>query len=186
MLASIALALATAIPTTATPAPSVHAASAPATILESNVPWWERIAVTVDGKGAQQSCTFQSSLLPSGPRVCDAEVASGLQMSGSGAPQGAYSKITFERRFSPAAALDSGKLEAGDTLLARQVLFLTISADGSIDGCKVIATSGEMRLAYGCDEAKTEQFRASDQARPGGARQAFLTILAYSHQEQIA
>ena len=109
-----------------------------------------------------------------------------MQVSGSGAPQGAYSKITFERRFSPAAALDSGKLEAGDTLLARQVLFLTIAADGSIDGCKVVATGGDMKLAYGCEEAKAEQFRVSDQGRPAGARQAFLTILAYGHEEQIA
>lgn len=175
MLASIALALAASA-----------AANAPAATLESSRPWWERIAVTVDGKGAQHSCTFQSSLEPSGPKACDAEVASGMKVSGSGAPEGAYSKITFERRFSPAAALDSGKLEPGDTLLARQVLFLTIGADGSIDGCNVVATSGEMRLAYGCDEAKAEQFRAPDQGRPPAARQAFLTILAYSHQEQIA
>ena len=174
MLASLALAL-------------VASAAAPAATLESTVPWWERIAVTVDGKGAQHSCTFQSSREPGAPKTCDSEVASGMRVGGSGAPQGAYSKITFERRFSPAAALDSGKLEAGDTLLARQVLFLTFGADGSIDGCKVVATGGEMQLAYGCDEAKAEQFKASDeQGRSHGAGQAFLTILAYSHDEQIA
>ncbi|MEO8141901.1 MAG: hypothetical protein ABI617_04510 [Sphingomicrobium sp.] len=110
-----------------------------------------------------------------------------MQVAGTGGPQGSYSKITFERRFSPAASLDSGKLEPGDTLLARQVLFLTIGADGSIDACKVIATGGDMALAYGCDEAKAEQFRASaDQGGSPAARQAFLTILAYSHEEQIA
>lgn len=162
------------------------AATAASTTLESTVPWWEKIAVTVDGKGAQQSCTFQSSLEPTGPKVCDQEVASSMQVSGSGGPQGSYSKITFERRFSPAAQLDSGKLQPGDTLLARQVLFLTIGADGTIDGCKVVATGGDMRLAYGCDEAKAEQFRATEQGRPAATRQAFLTILAYGHEEQIA
>ena len=173
MLASLALALAASV-------------SAPVATLESTTPWWEKIAVTVDGKGTQQSCTFQSSRDAGAPKACDSEVASSMQVGASGAPQGAYSKITFERRFSPAAQLDSGKLEAGDTLLARQVMFLTFGADGSIDGCKVVATGGEMQLAYGCDEAKAEQLKASDRGRPDGVRQAFLTILAYSHDEQIA
>jgi hypothetical protein len=157
------------------------------TTLESSLPWWERIAVTVDGKGKQQSCTFQSSLEPTGPKTCEPSVASNMQVAGTGGPQGSYSKITFERRFSPAAQLDSGRLQPGDTLLARQVLFLTIGADGLIDGCKVIATGGDMALAYGCDEARTEQFRAAaDQDQSPVARQAFLTILAYRHEEQIA
>lgn len=174
MLASLVLALAAAVP------------SVPSTTLESSVAWWERVAVTVDGSGEQQSCTFQSSLQATGPKACDDAVAAGLKVSGSGPPQGAYSKVTFERRFSPAGRLDSGTLQTGDTLLARQVLFLTIGEDGSIDGCKVIATGGEMALAYGCEEARAEQFRAADRTGSTEARQAFLTILAYSHQEQIA
>lgn len=160
-------------------------AAAPSPTLESAVPWWERIAVTIDGKGTQQSCTFQSSLTPAGPRACDEAVASSVQVKGVEGPLGSYSKVTFERRFSPAAQLDSGKLQPGDTLLARQVMFLTIGADGSIEGCNVVASAGELKLAYGCEEAKAEQFRANEQGRSGG-RQAFLTILAYSHQEQMA
>jgi hypothetical protein len=40
--------------------------------------------------------------------------------------------------------------------------------------------------AYGCDEAKTEQFRAKAGADSVAPRQAFMTILVYGHQEQIA
>jgi hypothetical protein len=97
-----------------------------------------------------------------------------------------FSKLTFERRFSPGQKLDSGQLETGDKLLGQQVMFLTFNPDGAIESCRVVGTSGDMLPAYGCDEAKTEQFRVQASAGPGTPHQAFMTILVYGHQEHIA
>lgn len=165
---------------------AILAASTAPQVLEASVPWWERITVIVDGKGAQQSCTYQSSLSITGARVCDEAMASTVEASSAKGPVGAFSKVTFERRFSPGPKLDSGRLQPGDQLLGRQVMFLTIDADGSIKSCRVLATSGDMRLAYGCEQAKGEQFRAQASLPAGSLRQAFMTILAYGHVEQIA
>lgn len=162
------------------------AASASPPTLEASVPWWERITVTVDDKGTQQSCQYQFSLSPKGAEACDEEMAASVQPRTGKAPTGVFSKLTYERRFSPGAKLDSGRLQAGDKLLGQQVMFLTIHPGGSIESCRVVATSGEMRLAYDCEEAKAEQFRAQASSATGPARQAFMTILVYGHQEQIA
>lgn len=171
MLALVAAALAVA---TSTP------------LLESSTPWWERVTVTVDGEGTQQSCKYQSSLSPTGAEACDADMAASIQPARTKAPSGVYSKLTFERRFSPGEKLDSGRLQTGDTLLAHQVMFLTIGTDGSIDSCRVVGTSGDMQPAYGCAEAKSEQFRMPGSATEASPSQAFMTILVYGHQEQIA
>ncbi|HVL29573.1 MAG TPA: hypothetical protein VM326_02490 [Sphingomicrobium sp.] len=152
--------------------------------LEASMPWWERISVTVDDKGKQQSCSYQSSRLPTGP--CDEEMASTLPAIRAKGGPGLYSKLTFERRFSPGARLDSGRLQPGDKLLGQQVMHLTFGADGTIASCKVVGRSGEMIPAYDCDEVKAEVFRASTGASPKAPLQAFMTILVYGHQEQIA
>ena len=161
------------------------AASSPNPVLEASVPWWEKVTVTVDDKGKQQSCRYESSLSANGAESCDEEMAAGLRADSDGRA-GVYSKLTFERRFSPGVAqLDAGQLQPGDQLLGRHVLFLTIDAEGSIENCHIVATSGDILPAYDCEEAKKEQFSA--QAISGsGARQAFMTILAYGHSEQIA
>lgn len=160
------------------------AASAQSPILEASVPWWERITVTVDDKGKQQSCQYQVSLIPSAAKACDEATAASV---GSPARNraGIYSKVTFERRFSPGGQLDSGQLQPGDTLLGRQVMFLTISAEGLIESCHVVAATGDMAFQYDCDAARKEQFRAQASAGPN-ARQAFMTVLAYGHTEQMA
>jgi hypothetical protein len=176
VLSLIAMALAAAAPSTAPPSP----------MLEASVPWWERITVTVDDKGAQQSCKYHSSLSPTGAEACDEATASSVQARGPKGPSGVYSKLTFERRFSPGAKLDSGRLQTGDKLLGQQVMFLTIDPKGTIESCRVLARSGDMIPAYGCAEAESEQFRAQANAPSGAARQAFMTILVYGHQEQIA
>ena len=83
---------------------------------------------------------------------------------------GQFKKVTFERRFSPGAAqLDAGKLQPGDMLLGRQVMFLTIDAKGAIQSCKVVASSGDAPPDYGCDEAEegTVQGRGTDATAPG-------------------
>ena len=160
------------------------AGSAQIPVLETSVPWWERITVTVDDKGKQQSCRYQISLLPSGAKACDEAMAASVG-AGNGGQAGAFSKLTFERRFSPGGQLDGGRLEPGDQLLGRKVLFLTIDASGAIESCHEVAKTGEMAFQYDCDAARKEQFRAPASAE-AGARQAFMTVLAYGHTEQIA
>jgi hypothetical protein len=160
------------------------AASTASPLLETTVPWWERITVTMNDKGEQQSCQYEASLSPAGAESCSEEMAASLASGGRG-PSGLYSKVTFERRFSPGGRLDSGRLQPGDKLLGRQVMFLTFDTDGSIGSCKVVATTGDMAFQYNCAEARKEQFRTQANAAPG-ARQAFMTVLAYGHTERIA
>ena len=162
------------------------AASTSPPVLEPALPWWERITVTFDDKGTQQSCTYKFSLAPGAAEACDQEMASSIKPRGAKSQTGVFSKLTFERRFSPGGKLDSGKLEPGDILLGQQVLFLTIDPEGSIGSCKVLATSGDLRPAYDCDALKSEQFRAQASASSDGHRQAFMTVMVYGHQEQIA
>ena len=164
---------------------AVLAASTPSPILEASVPWWERITVTVDDKGTQQSCNYHFSLSPNGPEACDQEMADSIPGRKAQGGAGAFSKLTFERRFSPGSKLDSGRLQTGDKLLGQQVMFLTISAEGSIESCKVVGTSGDLVPTYGCNEAKAEQFRVKAGASSDVPSQAFMTILVYGHQEQI-
>ena len=165
-----ALAASTAAPASATPEPAV---------LEAAAPWWERITVTVDGEGTQQSCRYETSA--AGARACDAARSASIRSSGNGTA-GQFKKLTFERRFSPGDKLDAGTLQPGDTLLGRQVMFLTIDARGAIDSCRIVSSSGDAPPDYGCEEVKKEQFRAEATA----ARQAFLTVLAYGHSESVA
>jgi len=158
--------------------------SPPPTVLETGMPWWERITVTVDDKGTQQSCRYETSFSAGGGEDCDEAMASTMPSAGK-TGNGLYSKLTFERRFSPGRQLDSGKLQPGDTLIGRQVMFLTFDAKGSIASCHVVAVSGDAPTDYGCDDAKKEQFRVTS-AAPAAQRQAFMTILAYGHTEHIA
>jgi hypothetical protein len=161
--------------------------SAPATpALDASVPWFERITVTLDDKGAQKSCKYQYSLSPTGVEDCDKDMAAGVAPKGAKGQDGVYSKLTFERRFSPGSKLDNGKLPTGDKLLGQQVMFLTIDAKGEIQACKVLATSGDLLPAYDCDQAKTEQFKVAASAPSEAPRQAFMTVTVYGHQEQIA
>ena len=153
-------------------------------VLESSVPWWEKITVTVDDKGKQHSCHYEASLSGGGAKTCGKEMADSVE-AGSSGQAGVLSKVTFERRFSPGGQLDSGRLQPGDTLLGRQVMFLTFDSAGAIASCKVMETSGDAPPTYNCDQARKEQFRAQASTEPN-TRQAFLTILAYGHTEEIA
>lgn len=165
---------------------AVLATSTPAPALEASVPWWEKISVTVDDKGKQQSCTYQSSLAGTGVQACDEEMAASIAPRSAKGTTGVFSKLTFERRFSPGQKLDSGRLETGDKLLGQQVMFLIFSPDGAIQSCRIVGTSGDILPSYGCDEAKAEQFRVHASASSGVPHQAFMTILVYGHQEHFA
>ena len=162
------------------------AASASSPALDATRPWFERITVTLDGDGKQQSCKYQHSLSPKAPEPCEKDMAETIPSLSSGGERGLYSKLTFERRFSPGPKLDSGHLQTGDKLLGQQVMFLTIASDGSMQSCRVVGRSGEMLPAYGCKEARSEQFKVRAGATMQAPRQAFMTIMVYGHQEQIA
>jgi hypothetical protein len=165
-------------------APAVAAPAEETTILETANPWWEKITVTVDDKGEQKNCRYQASYSGKGAEQCDKAMAESLPTSGKSS-SGVFSKLTFERRFSPGGTIDGGKLQPGDQLLGRQVIFLTFNAMGAIDSCKVVATAGDNPPTYDCDEVRKEKFSA-DAGAATGQRQAFMTILAYGHQELVA
>jgi len=166
------------------------AAAAPAALaaqgsaaLPATAPWWERITVTISGDGEARSCSFETSYDKSRPQSCDVvatKAAMGAEEQGS---KSQFTKITFERRFSPGASPDT-KVAPGETFLGGQVMALGFSSDGAVASCKVIATSGAMLPQYGCDEAKAERFTAS--ARAGGEpRQGYMTILVYAHSAHM-
>jgi len=187
VLAFLAAALAAApsptpaLPSPAPASPTAQPSAPESPVLEAAVPWWERITVTVDDKGTQQSCRYETSA--AGAAACDKEMADSIKVNGGGS--GVFKKVTFERRFSPGGRLDAGKLRPGDTLIGRQVMYLTFDESGAISSCKVVAFAGESAPDYGCEQAKKEQFRVQASTDPT-ARQAFMTVLAYGHTESIA
>jgi hypothetical protein len=179
VLALLAAALAASTPSPAAPSPTDESST-----LDSAKSWWEKITVVVDDKGKQRSCRYQTSASPSGAEACGQALASSIKVDGEG-DAGIFSKVTFERRFSPGGRPDAGRLQPGDKLLGQQVMFLTIDAKGAIESCKLVATVGDSPPGYSCDEASKEQFQAHANAGPA-ARQGFMTVLAYGHTERIA
>lgn len=176
-----AVAMAAASPAMAAPGATVISVGGSTETLSATAPWWERLVVTVGDEGEARACQFETSIEPGQQRPCDVERASSAK-AGQGLPE-QVTRITFERRFSPAASLADSEVAAGDNLLGKSVLALAIGADGKVLGCKVIAAGG-MRPDYGCKEAAAEKFEAS--AGSGGevaARVATLTILVYAHEE---
>lgn len=157
------------------------ATSSPA--LVSKAPWWEKVTVTIGGDGKAQSCRYETSLQHNPSQNCEVE---GSAATGDGsAAKASFTRITFERRFSPGAQPDSGALQPGDTLLGRQVLALAIDPGGAVKGCKVVAASGAMTPEYGCDNASAERFDTSAKTRAGEPRQGFMTVLVYGHEEHV-
>lgn len=160
--------------------------------LTSSVPWWERITVTVSDNGDTQSCRYESSLKPQNSTNCDV-VGDGNATAKSAAASGAkdqYTRITFERRFSPGAKPNMDALEPGETLLGGQTLALAIDGKGAVKDCKVVQRSGTLPPQYGCDDAATERFEASA-AKPASAhasvptREGYMTVLVYGHSEHV-
>jgi hypothetical protein len=62
---------------------------------------------------------------------------------------------------------------------------LTIDSAGAVQGCKVLAATGDMLPSYGCREARAERFETGADAEAATARHAFMTILVYGHSEQL-
>jgi hypothetical protein len=149
--------------------------------------WWEKITVTISGDGQPQACQYETSGRTHSSADCKV-VGSNSRgfVSKSVGAQDQFTRITFERRFSPGASVPSaGSIHPGDTLLGREVLQLAIDAGGKVSGCKVVATSGEMTPDYGCAEASTERFEASAQQSAPASREGFMTIMIYGHAENV-
>jgi len=165
---------------------SASANSATSTLLP-NSPWWERITVTISGDGQPEGCRFESSLKPNAAQKCDvdadnqAAVASSTHSSGS---KDQYTRITFERRFTPGIQPRT-ELQAGETLLGGQVMALAIDGRGEVKNCKVVAETGSMRPEYSCDDLSAERFEASAGAHPATTREAYMSIIVYGHQEHV-
>jgi hypothetical protein len=168
---------------------AVASASAhPTPTLTSSVPWWERVTVTVSDDGQTKSCRYESSLKPQNASSCD--VVGGGASAAKTAATGAkdqYTRITFERRFSPGTKPDMSALQPGETLLGGQMLALAIDQKGAVKGCRVVQTSGSLPPQYGCDEASTERFEASAVAVRRGSpdRQGYMTVVVYGHSEHV-
>jgi len=152
--------------------------------LTANAPWWDKVTMTMDSNGAEKACAYESSLKPASAESCTEEESAPPAGKAKG-PAGLFTKLTFERRFSPGDRPEPGRLQPGDELVGRQVIYLTIDGEGAVKGCKVIDVSGEVP-DYGCKEAQTEKFNVSFDPASTVTQQAFMTILVYGHTEQFA
>lgn len=160
-------------------------AQSPAT-LSSNVPWWEKVTVTVTDDGQTQSCRYESSLQPQSAKDCSVSGSDLTPTKASSSPSAKdqVTRITFERRFSPGAKPDMA-LQPGEILLGGQMMALAIDGRGAVKGCQVVATSGSVTPQYGCTEAEAERFNASATNAAGPRREGYMTILVYGHSEHV-
>jgi hypothetical protein len=150
--------------------------------------WWEKITVTLSGDGKPQACQYETSGRSHSSADCQVvgSNAKGFGSKSSIGAQDQFTRITFERRFSPGVTAPSaGSMHPGDTLLGREVLKLAIDAGGKVSGCRVVATSGEMTPDYGCAEASSERFEANARQSEPAAREGFMTIMIYGHAENL-
>jgi hypothetical protein len=147
--------------------------------------WWEKVTVTMTDDGKTRSCSYETSRPSQKPKQCAVVGAEGLGSHTVGS-KGEYTKITFERRFHPGATPLQEAVQAGDTLLGRQVMALAIDGGGKVSGCKIVDASGDLKPEYGCEEASAEHFEASAGAGAKATREGFMTILIYGHSEQVA
>ena len=161
--------------------------STTADTLSSSAPWWEKVTVTIAGDGKPQSCRYESSLRPDASAECDVTGSQAAMAEGSGSSSKSdVTRITFERRFSPGPTPASAEVQPGETLLGQQVMALAIDAAGSVKGCKVVSTGGDMTPDYGCKDAAAEKFEASAvKAAAAAGREGVMTILVYGHSEHV-
>ena len=159
------------------------ASATPAPALTTVAPWWEKITYTVSGDGEQRACRYESSI--GGGRNCTGDERSSPIRAASSATS-AYTRVTIERRFTPGPRPDPVTLSSGDTMLGRQVLALAIDEAGKVSSCQIVLATGDVRPAYGCDQARTERFDASAPREEPEARQGFMTIIVYGHEAYLA
>ena len=157
--------------------------------LNSSTAWWEKVTVTLDGDGKPEACRYETSLTPAAMEPCDVDSGQAAMASDAGSnSKGEVTRITFERRFTPAAMPVTPSMQPGDLLLGGAVMALAIDGKGAVAGCKVVSTSGSVTPQYGCDEASAERFDASAATDPhlrAPAREGYMTILVYGHSEHV-
>lgn len=168
-IAAIALASATAHPSSS--------------LLSTNF-WWERVTVTVNGEGQAQSCLYQTSQQPNHAKICDVMSSQAAMATGEKGAKDQYTRITFERRFTPGEAPTKTDLQPGETFLGGQVMALAINPAGTVNRCKVVATSGSVLPEYGCDEASAEHFQSVGGQQPAATR-GYMMVLVYAHAEHV-
>jgi hypothetical protein len=144
------------------------------------------VVVTVTDDGQTQSCRYESSLKPEGALDCSV-VRSEATKASAGGSKGEYTRITFERRFTPGTTLNAPSPSAGETLLGGRIMALGIDPHGTVKTCKVVSISGSLAPQYGCDEASAERFDASatDPHAQATEREGYMTILVYGHSEHV-
>jgi hypothetical protein len=169
----------------ASAAVATAAAGSSSDTLVSNSAWWEKVTVTISGDGKPESCRYETSLKPTADQYCDVASSQAAMVSKASESKGEVTKITFERRFDPGAAPAKANLQTGDTLLGGQMMALAIDPRGSVKGCRIVAQSGSMQPAYGCDEAQAERFQASVGGVQKEERDGYMTILVYGHSEHM-
>jgi hypothetical protein len=162
------------------------AAVSAASNLDSKAPWWERVTVTISGDGQPQGCRFESSLKPGDATNCEVQSSQAAMAKTSSGSKDSYTRITFERRFSPGQP-DPAGLPTGDKLLGQQVMALAIGAKGTVEGCRIVSADGDMRPDYGCKEASAEKFQARAQTGTSSTatHEGYMTILVYGHSEHV-
>lgn len=163
--------------------------SEPAAALQSTAAWWEKITITLSGDGKAQSCQYRSSVSQDAPSNCEVSGGGQARLKGASLSPSSqeYTRITFERRFSPGEIQPhDGAVQAGDKLLGRSVMQLAIDSSGKVRGCKVVLSSGDVQPDYGCDDASIERFQPAAQDASAVLRAGFMTVLIYGHSEHIA
>ena len=159
-------------------------AQSPAT-LNPTAAWWERVTVLVADDGHAQSCRYESSLQPDGGKACTVDGSEAAAAKSAGAKD-QFTRLTFERRFTPGAKPNIEQLQPGETLLGGRVMALAIDAKGAVKNCEVVATSGSVTPEYSCSDLAAERFQASAGAASGSApREGYMSILVYGHSEHV-
>lgn len=158
-------------------------APAPSPALTSTAPWWEKFTFTMTEDGTQQACQYATSLPVTGAPGCGGDAdSSSARLQPASSSGSSYTKITIERRFTPATRPEPVRLETGDTLLGEQVLALAIDGNGAVRSCEIVGKSGEMKPPYGCEEARTEKFEANARLAQQLSH-GYMTVLVYGHEE---
>ena len=70
--------------------------------LNAMAPWWEKVTITIAGDGKPHGCRFESSSGEESAQDCEV-VGSKAGTGESAGSKDQYTRITFERRFSPDA-----------------------------------------------------------------------------------
>jgi hypothetical protein len=155
--------------------PAIASAAAP---LPSDS-WWEKVTIRMTGGGEAQGCQYQTNRPASSGADC--KVVGGSMSAQPASTSDGYTAITFERRFNLGEAPGDSAIQQGEKLLGKKVMALAIDGTGGVSGCRVVDSSGDTGLTYGCEEASSEKFAASGSAN----RHGFMTILAYGHNEHV-